>query len=203
MRLVLNAMLYVLIEAASADGIQWRMLLNTPHKERLTLLARGRRDGIWQRIHDTLRARVRREAGASTSTQRWCPDSQSVALSRHQRLAALDATAKGRGQCKRHVLVDTLACFGRALVTTADASDSSPSAPPAALAGGRKAALLVGGWNPLRAVVDCERPVLPAYSAKLMTSDLCFKRWSSSAPLLGSIFCRRLSKDSRRTPLNQ
>jgi putative transposase len=55
MRLVLNAIFYVLV-----GGIQWRMLPREyPHwKSVYHSLGQWRKDGTWQRMHDTLRAQV-------------------------------------------------------------------------------------------------------------------------------------------------
>ena len=55
-RLMFDAILYV-----ARTGCQWRQL---PHdfpnwKSVYTVFRRWRRDGVWQRIHDALRCRVR------------------------------------------------------------------------------------------------------------------------------------------------
>ena len=60
MRMVVNALLYMVV-----GGIQWRMLPKDypPWQSVYHYFRQWRDDGIWQRIHDTLRAQVRRRAG--------------------------------------------------------------------------------------------------------------------------------------------
>ncbi len=119
MRLVLNAMLYVLI-----GGIQWRMLpreypnwKSVYHDFRL-----WQKDGTWKRIHDTLRAKVRRKAGKHKHPTAGCLDSQSVKSTYIKGGRGFD-NGKKRGGRKRHLLVDTLGLLLAVLVTTADVSD--------------------------------------------------------------------------------
>ena len=68
MRMVVNARLYVVV-----GGIQWRMPpKNYPPWQSVSHYFRQwRDDGIWQRIHDTLRAQVRRRAGRHKHPIRW------------------------------------------------------------------------------------------------------------------------------------
>lgn len=95
--------------------------------ERLRLLpppAAG--DGRWRRIHDVLRACVRRRAGRHTHPAAGCLDSQGVKTTE----AALPETrgcdwhkrVKGR---KRHVLTDTLGLLVAAAVTAANVQDNA------------------------------------------------------------------------------
>src|ERR671926_516859 len=75
MRDVINAILYIVV-----TGCQWRLL---PHdypkwQSVYAYYARWRDDGTWQRIHDTLRAEVRRRAGRHKHPTAGCVDSQSV-----------------------------------------------------------------------------------------------------------------------------
>jgi transposase len=66
MRQVVNAILYLVV-----SGIQWRMLPKEYPKWQSVYyyFCCWRDGGTWQRIHDTLRAEVRQQAGA-ISTQR-------------------------------------------------------------------------------------------------------------------------------------
>jgi len=75
MRAVLNAMLYVVV-----SGIQWRMLpKDYPKWKRVYhYFCIWRDDGTWQRIHDTVRAGMRRKAGRHKHPTADCIDSQSV-----------------------------------------------------------------------------------------------------------------------------
>ncbi|RYZ69589.1 MAG: transposase, partial [Proteobacteria bacterium] len=60
MRLVLNAIIYVLV-----GGIQWRMLPREYPKWKSVYhyFRVWRLDGTWRRIHDTLRSLVRQQSG--------------------------------------------------------------------------------------------------------------------------------------------
>ena len=75
MRAVMNAILYVTV-----GGIQWRMLPHDfPNWSSVygyfrTWCATSR----WQRIHETLRAQVRQQAGRPKHPTAGCLDSQSV-----------------------------------------------------------------------------------------------------------------------------
>lgn len=104
MRQVLNAIFYVLV-----GGVQWRMLPTSygawktvDHYFRI-----WRDDGTWQRIHDTLRTRVRQKEGRHKHPTAGCLDSQSVKASANRGVRGFDAGKKVAGR-KRHILVDTL-----------------------------------------------------------------------------------------------
>ena len=80
------------------------------------------KEGIWQRIHDTLRAKVRQKAGKHKHPTAGCLDSQSVKCTHIKGERGFDNGKKIKGR-KRHVLVDTLGLMLVVLVTTADVSD--------------------------------------------------------------------------------
>src|SRR3954470_1896530 len=75
LRAVLNAILYLL-----RTGCQWRLLppdfppWSTVH----TGYRRWRLDGTWERLHDALHARARRQAGRDPQPKASAIDSQSV-----------------------------------------------------------------------------------------------------------------------------
>lgn len=75
LRQVLNAILYV-----TKTGIQWRMLPHDfpPHNTVYGYFWQWRNAGVWQRVHDTLRAQVRQQAGRHKHPMAGCLDSQSV-----------------------------------------------------------------------------------------------------------------------------
>lgn len=75
MRMVINALLYIVV-----GGIQWRILPKEYPKWQSVYdyFRCWREDGTWQRIHDTLRAAVRRKAGRHKHPTAGCLDSQSV-----------------------------------------------------------------------------------------------------------------------------
>jgi len=119
MRLALNALLYVLI-----GGIQWRMLPREyPHWKSVYHYFRAwRKDGTWARMHDTLRAQVRHNAGKHKHPTAGCLDSQSVKSTHIKGDRGFDNGKKVKGR-KRHLLVDTLGLMMAVLVITADVSN--------------------------------------------------------------------------------
>jgi putative transposase len=121
MRQVLNAILYILV-----TGAQWRMLpKDYPNWKSVYHYFRiWRDDGTWQRIHDTLRAEVRRKAGRHKHPTAGCLDSQSVKTTSIGGVRGFDAGKNVKGR-KRHILVDTLGLLLAVMVTAASVSDAA------------------------------------------------------------------------------
>ena len=74
-RWVIDAILYV-----TRTGCQWRMLPdNFPNWSTVYgIFWRWRNDGLWQKIHDALRAKVRKAAGRKATPTAAIIDSQSI-----------------------------------------------------------------------------------------------------------------------------
>jgi len=119
MRQVINAILYVVV-----GGIQWRMLPKEyPKWQSVYHYFRGwRDDGTWQRIHDTVRAQVRTQAGRHKHPTAGCLDSQSVKSTAVPGVRGYDKAKNVTGR-KRHLLVDTLGLLLVVVVTKACLQD--------------------------------------------------------------------------------
>jgi putative transposase len=120
MREVVNAIFYVL-----RGGISWRMLpLDFPHwKTVYHYFREWRISGLWKKIHDSLRARLRETAGRNRQPSAAILDSQSVkAADTAARDRGYDAGKKITGR-KRHILVDTLGLLLVVVVHSAATQD--------------------------------------------------------------------------------
>jgi len=119
MRHVLNAILYVVV-----GGIPWRMLPKEYPKWKSVYhyFRLWRNTGLWKRIHDTLRARLRKKIGRHKHPTAGCLDSQSVKTTARGGERGYDKGKNVNGR-KRHVLVDTLGLLLAVVVTAASVSD--------------------------------------------------------------------------------
>ena len=118
-RAVVNAILYVV-----RSGGAWRLL---PHdfpnwKTVYGLFLLWRNDGTWQKIHDTLRDKLRRHVGRKMSPSAAIIDSQTVKTTEVGGERGYDAGKKINGR-KRHIVVDTMGLILAIVVHSASIQD--------------------------------------------------------------------------------
>jgi putative transposase len=119
MRQVVNAILYVVV-----GGIQWRMLPREyPKWQSVYRYFRNwKRTAAWKRIHDTLRAALRRRTGRHKHPTGGCLDSQSVKTTAVPGNRGFDKAKLIKGR-KRHILVDTTGLLMAVVVSAASVQE--------------------------------------------------------------------------------
>jgi putative transposase len=118
-REIVNAVLYQL-----RGGAAWRMMPHDLPPWGITYhyWRAWRKDGSWERAHDTLRTEVRLSVGKNAQPSAAIVDSQSVKTTDRGGIHGYDAGKKINGR-KRHILVDTLGLVWLIVVTTASTQD--------------------------------------------------------------------------------
>jgi putative transposase len=201
-REVLNAIFYVLV-----GGIQWRMI---PHDLPNWNTVYGyfrdwKRDGVWQRIHDTLRAQLRQKEGRHKHPTAGCLDSQSVKTTHVPGERGYDAGKQVNGR-KRHLLVDTMGLLLVIVVTAASVQDrdgarlvfknlrgACKKLRKVWVDGSYRGQLLDWAWEQVRLRLQ---PVLRPQEKKGFV--LLPRRWVVERTFAWLNLCRRLSKDYER-----
>lgn len=120
LRLVVDAILYF-----NRAGGNWRLLpkdFGISPKTVHNYFSRWRREGVWQRIRDHLREKVRKQANWNAAPHVAILDSQSVETSDQGGPSGYDAGKKVKGR-KRHLLVDSFGLPLGVSVTPANVSD--------------------------------------------------------------------------------
>jgi transposase len=139
-RLVLDGIFYVL-----RSGCQWRMIPRDllPWDAAYRWYRTWSANGTLDRIHDTLRDRVRITAGREAGPSAAVLDAQSIKSSEGGQARGFDMGKKTTGR-KRHLVVDTLGLLLVVMVTAASVQDRP---------GGRKILQLVADRFPSIALV--------------------------------------------------
>jgi putative transposase len=119
MRSVINGILYIVV-----GGCQWRMMPKEyPRWKSIYHYFRiWRDDGTWQRIHNRVRADLRRKVGRDKQATAGCLDSQSVKTTHVPGVRGYDTNKKVMGR-KRHLITDTMGLLLSVVVTKASISD--------------------------------------------------------------------------------
>lgn len=119
LREVVNAILYRL-----HNGCAWRALPHDfpPEGTVRDYFHRWRRGGLWAKINDTFRRRVRQAEGRDEEPSAAIIDSQSAKGTRTSGTKGYDAGKKVKGT-KRHILVDTVGLLLCVVVHAADIQD--------------------------------------------------------------------------------
>jgi putative transposase len=121
LREVMNALLYV-----SRTGCQWRFIPHDllPKSTVFDYFKAWQKDGTWQRVTDTLRRRVRQEAGREAEPSTAAIDSQTVATAHQGADSGVDGGKNVKGR-KRHIAVCSMGLLLAVVVTAANLNEGT------------------------------------------------------------------------------
>lgn len=205
-REIINAVLYLI-----RTGCQWRMLPGRfpPWKTVYQVFYRWRLSGLWERIHDSLRDRVRQQSGRKCKPTAAIIDSQSVKTTQVGGDARGYDAGKNTFGRKRHIVVDTLGLILAVVVHSAGQQDQDGAC-----------LVLHTLWEKLKTITAIfadtayGRNDLPGFvkatlgfGIELVRRDrhqegfqVLPKRWIVERTFAWLSFCRRHSKDYEQNP---
>ena len=121
-RELLNAIFYI-----NKTGCQWRYLPSDypPWQSAYRYFTKLTNEGVFEKINDFLRERVREKASRNKTPSLVCIDSKSVKGDVNIEAKGIDGNKKVKGR-KRHIVVDVLGLLLFCTITAANISDVHP-----------------------------------------------------------------------------
>ena len=202
---VLNACLSLL-----KTGAPWRLLPKNfpPWKTVCPHFRQWGRTGLWARLHDRRRDKVRLAVGKPTQPTACTLDSQTVRASAHGGPVGYDAARKTKGR-QRFLLVDTLGLLLGVNVEPADCPERKgartllqpvladyPALPKLWVDGGFTGADFAGWVKARHATLEVE---VVKRNSDLKGFTLLPKRWVVERSFGWLMHCRRLVRDHEQT----
>ncbi len=204
-REIINAILYL-----NRSGCQWDMLPHDlpPKSTVYDYFAKWRDDGTWQRLMDSLRAKVRVAAGREATPSAASVDSQSVKTTATGGERGYDGGKKITGR-KRHNFVDTMGLLLAVSVTAASLDDAAAVPQLFTQVASETTPRLSKVWADSKyhnyALKDWMKEHRPMWDLEVVSRPqgvkgfaLLAKRWVAERTFSWQDRCRRPSKDYER-----